>query len=70
MEQYQIFSVQFNQNSVSLLSGITDEVNNFVRNTPQVNKVEWHQTQVGPSSVQLTAVITYTVMRQAGSLMG
>jgi len=69
MEQYQIFSVQFDQNSVSLLSGITDEVNNFIRKTPQVNKVEWHQTPVGSSSVQLTAVITYTVIRQAGSLM-
>ncbi len=70
MEQYQIFSVQFNQNNVSLLSCITDEVNHFIRKTPQVNKVEWHQTPLGQSYVQLTAIITYTVMRQAGSLRG
>lgn len=69
MEQYQIFSVQFDQNSGSLFSRITDEVNHFIQKTPQVNKVEWLQTPVGPSSVQLTAVITYTVMRQAGSLL-
>ncbi len=66
MEMFQIFSTEFDQNNIVKLGMLTDEVNSFIKRTPQVKKVDWLQTPEGPSKTRLTAVITYIVMVNGG----
>lgn len=72
MEQFQIFSAVFRgvDDSSSVLSELATEVNDFVGKTPQVKNVEWLQTYSSTSYCRLTAIVTYTVMRNARAFEG
>lgn len=68
VEQFQVFSAQFNQDTIYQVSKLAIEVNTFVRkkidNSIPVKDVQWIQTPIdnsetGITETRLTAIITY-----------